>query len=367
VDAGATPPVRGVHEKTASAAQAIEGRDAKRIRYLDGWRGLSLICVLIGHFGQAPGVKIGPLGVELFFVLSGRLMAEILFVEKFPLKRFYARRFSRIYPALAAFATIAFVVLLNTPLRFKPAFVATDLTFSYNYFAALGHHRADANDHIWSLCVEEHAYILLGLIAWAARARRLPAVAVIAALAVASMVDGVVSSLLGQNWFDAYWRTDAHVASVLVSAAIYLATRKAGWVGAQPGLAVLAPACLAVGVLLNAEAFSDTVSYTMGTTLLALAVCTLDAAPRALRALLSSPLLAWVGVLSYSIYLWQQPFYAAIFLAPPSPGRSLVMLTGAVAAGAASFYLIEQPARRFLNRRLAGGRPSAGLSVRPAE
>jgi peptidoglycan/LPS O-acetylase OafA/YrhL len=352
----------------AVAAPEIVGRRAKRIRHLDGWRGMSLICVLIGHFGQAPGLKIGPLGVELFFVLSGRLMAEILFVEKFPLKRFYARRFSRIYPAMAVFAVIAFLVLLKTPLKFHPAFVATDLTFTYNYFAAIGHHRTDANDHIWSLCVEEHAYILLGLIALASRARRLAAAPTIALLAAASMLDGAVSRLLGQSWFDAYWRTDSHVASVLVSATVYLATRRTRWLETQAGVALLSPVCLLLGVLLFADAFGDPFSYTAGTTLLAIAVCTLDVAPRALRGLLSSPPIVWVGVLSYSIYLWQQPFYAAIFLAPPEAGRSLLLLAGAIAAGAASFYLLEQPARRILNRRLAGeASPTAELAARPAE
>ena len=360
----------GVIGATTGGARAerIEGRGARRILYLDGWRGISLICVLIGHFVGLRDLNIGPLGVDLFFVLSGRLMAEILFVERFPLKRFYARRFSRIYPALLAFVLIIFLVLLKSPLMFKAPFVATCLTFTYNYVAAVGHHRTDAIDHIWSLCVEEHAYLLLGLVALLSRVRRLPVILIIGALAAASMVDGVVSSLLGQDWFDAYWRTDAHVASVLVSAALYLAIRRMAGLESSAVGPWLAPLCAAMGVAFYGAAFRYPLSYTAGSTLLAVAVCTLDVAPAWMRSLLSNRFLTWVGVLSYSIYLWQQPFAAALSLEPRTLGRTLALLAGAIAAGAASFYLLEQPARQFLNRVLTGGRSrTAELAVSPAE
>jgi peptidoglycan/LPS O-acetylase OafA/YrhL len=349
----------------SAAASRVGGRSARRVLYLDGWRGISLICVLIGHFVGHRYLNIGPLGVELFFVLSGRLMAQILFVERFPLKRFYARRFSRIYPAMVAFVLIIFVVLLKSPLGFKAPFVATCLTFTYNYVAAFGH-RTDALDHIWSLCVEEHAYLLLGLVALLSRVRRAPVVLIIGALAVVSMVDGVVSSGLGQTWFSAYWRTDTHVASVLVSAALYLATRRMAGLETSPVGPWLAPLCAAMGAAFFGAAFRYPLSYTAGTTLLAVAVCTLDVAPAWMRSLLSNRFLTWVGVLSYSIYLWQQPFYAAMALEPPSLGRTLALLAGAIIAGAASFYLLEKPARQFLNRRLAGGPRAAKLAVSPA-
>lgn len=348
--------------------EAIEGPRARRITYLDGWRGVSLIFVLIGHFAPIAGMKMGPLGVELFFVLSGRLMAEILFVERFPLKTFYIRRFSRIFPAMAVFITLAFLVLMNSSLRFKPAFILTDLTFTYNFAAVFGH-RSPAIDHIWSLCIEEHAYLLLGLIALLSRLRRLPAMPVIFGLALLSMLDGAISTLIfGQDWFIGYWRTDTHVASVLISAAVYLATRRdAGrFLARIPSW--LPPACALAGVALFAEPVAHALSYTLGTALLAISVCTIDVAARPLRAFLSSPLLTWVGVLSYSIYLWQQPFYAMLDTGHVTVVRTLLFLAGAIVAGAASFYVLEQPARQFLNRVLTGRRsPTAGLAVGRAQ
>src|ERR1700761_7320849 len=49
---------------------------------LDNWRGWAILLVLIGHFFETDGDSLGRLGVELFFVLSGRLMADLLFVKR---------------------------------------------------------------------------------------------------------------------------------------------------------------------------------------------------------------------------------------------------------------------------------------------
>jgi len=77
-------------------------RNSAIISALDGWRGLAILGVLFDHFVTKSGINLGRFGVELFFVLSGRLMAEILFVQKMPLD-FFLRRFSRVYPALFVF------------------------------------------------------------------------------------------------------------------------------------------------------------------------------------------------------------------------------------------------------------------------
>ncbi len=61
---------------------ARESDQAHHVLALDGWRGLAVIVVLMGHFGADRYVpNVSSFGVDLFFVLSGRLMADILFVE----------------------------------------------------------------------------------------------------------------------------------------------------------------------------------------------------------------------------------------------------------------------------------------------
>src|SRR5215468_5050609 len=73
------------------------------VPYLDGWRGAAIGSLLVGHFTPLPGIDFGRVGVELFFVLSGRLMADILFVRNFALPAFFRRRISRIWPALVLY------------------------------------------------------------------------------------------------------------------------------------------------------------------------------------------------------------------------------------------------------------------------
>jgi peptidoglycan/LPS O-acetylase OafA/YrhL len=99
---------------------------------------------------------------------------------------------------------------------------------------------------------------------------------------------------------------------------------------------------------------------------LALAVNLLERAPDWLHALLSGRPLRQLGVWSFSIYLWQQPFYLAV-----SDGHLSAMAGAGAAllAGIASFYLVEQPARAYLNRRWRGAAatPPATPAVRPCE
>lgn len=203
-------------------SRSVVDRSARtRLAYLDGWRGLSIALVLIGHFFPVPGINLGVLGVEFFFVLSGRLMGEILFIERYPLKKFFKRRFSRIYPALLVFVVIAMVALSGTFIAYKWKAALTALTFTYNYAGILVT-RAGALDHIWSLCVEEHAYIILALISALVSSRN-RVIPLLLALALLAMANGAVSYWVFKLDYEAtYWRTDVHIASILLSASICL-------------------------------------------------------------------------------------------------------------------------------------------------
>ena len=69
-------------------------QNSQHFDYLDGWRGLAIIFLLIGHFYPVPGINFGHFGVNLFFVLSGLLMSRLLFVKSVPIPLFYKRRIS---------------------------------------------------------------------------------------------------------------------------------------------------------------------------------------------------------------------------------------------------------------------------------
>lgn len=343
-DAGAGDPEAG--SIGFRLARPVSHSHPRRLAYLDGWRGLSIIVVLAGHFLGNILLALGHLGVEMFFVLSGRLMAQILFVEQFPLREFYRRRIARILPAMTAFIAISLVVFHYDPYlgaRLKLAIASQALV--YNFVGAAGH-RSPVFDHVWSLCIEEHSYILLAILAWMVRRGRMtlrPALLVIAAL---SMLDGIFSELvLRQGWFTAYWRTDAHIASIVVSAWLFLTLRDR-----RPVPAWISPASGVLGISTFANGTPEYLYVTVGTSLLAIAVATLDTTWSGIRAILSMRVLTMAGTLSYSVYLWQQPFYQiAVWKLRLPPGWAVCFLIPAVACGIMSYVLVERPCRRWLN------------------
>ncbi|HEY1142934.1 MAG TPA: acyltransferase [Sphingomicrobium sp.] len=302
----------------------------KRITYLDGWRGLAIASVLVGHFGGI--FPAGGYGVELFFVLSGRLMAEILFVQNTPLPQFFLRRFSRIYPALLTLVTTMLLVGLASPWEGAAA-----LSFTMNYLSAFHIIKDGVLSHIWSVCIEEHCYALLACIAiWTARDIR-SAIAVCIAVALLAMLNGVLHFLsVGKGLHAIYWRTDVRLASVFLSAGFFLLLRGRHVPSLSP--------VLAAGVTAPLFYFAENpmVDYTVGTTLLAFAVNTIDQAPSWVRTGLSLKPLTQLGAWSYSIYLWQQPFYLGFHGNPAG-------LAGVLGAALLSFYLVERPARRAIN------------------
>lgn len=322
----------------------------KHIPYLDGWRGLAITGVLFGHFVTTQGINLGRLGVELFFVLSGRLMAEILFVRNKPLAEFYPRRLSRIYPALLAFvaAMLAAATVVGGEPTIPQALAA--ITFTTNYLnPILG--RAGALDHIWSLCIEEHMYMLLGLVAYIHRRRALPLIPLFSVLIVAAVANGFVQTLGGGDYYDVYWRTDVRGASLLMGVVAYLGLPAGG--GAR--LPWLGPILLAVGVALNFNAVPDVLKYSIGSASLAVSLVLMVNAPKAALGVFQNPVLMRVGVWSYSLYLWQQPFEKLNL----SPILKLLVVPVVFVVALGSYYLIEQPARKKINE-WAGRDRSAG-------
>ena len=328
-----------------------------RLPYLDGWRGLSILAVLMGHFLPVPGINLGRLGVELFFVLSGRLMAEILFVDRMALPHFFRRRIARIVPGLAAFvlAMVAAHFLVTAlagragPFRLAGQDVAAVATLTANYVFAFNHTES-VLAHIWSVCIEEHAYILLAGIALLTARQARTAMAILLLVCVLGATLGIAGTLEGGGYREIYWRTDVRLVSIFLSSSLFLffwfnpgvAQRLGGWW----------PLLLAgAGVALFMDGIPHYLSHTLGTCCLALALNLLTNADLRIRRLLEARILVTFGLWSFSIYLWQQPFSYMVDYHAIAP---LPLLLAAMAAGVASFRLIEQPARRWLNRNWRG-------------
>jgi peptidoglycan/LPS O-acetylase OafA/YrhL len=318
-----------------------------RITVWDGWRGIAILSVLIGHFTFSAWIWEERFGVDVFFVLSGMLMSNILFVQRLHLRDFYIRRVSRVIPALIVFLLAAFLVSVKLRYEFRVSeffaslfFVRTYLPVDADYFST-----QLPTGHLWSLNVEEHSYIVMSLMSVFLLSRSTIAYALLSIFAMSVAINFYNYAVLPAQEFEySLIRTESAVGFIAFSAAYNLFRIKYS-ITVPPHLPlllfVLAIACylsIAPGWLM----------FLFSPIFLGIAVNHIVDSAKTTRLILNFTPLRWLGILSYSIYLWQQIFYKLYYALPGGP------LTGfflSIVAGTLSFYLLENPVRRAINNR----------------
>ncbi|MES2323979.1 MAG: acyltransferase [Pseudomonadota bacterium] len=324
----------------------------KLIPHLDGWRGIAISAVLIAHFcPRLNSSWIGELGVQLFFVLSGYLMSNLLFIKKVDLASFFWRRLARVLPTFVLYVlTMAvYASITGTPPQLDE--ILATLTFLRTYLPA--HidiwNSGWAIGNLWSLNVEEHSYIYLAAVALIARWSSNKSTLL---LLLAASIAAILTVLLyypshppagAANWD---LRTECAALGLIAAATIRVVKHDFHFSMGRIESAI------AIGSVIFAALCYSTyqhkgVHLTMAPIALAIGINFLDKAPRLINALLSSRQLCWIGTCSFSVYLWQQPFYLAVKTGeiPEWLGFGIAMLIGV-----ASYYLLENPARKRLNQ-----------------
>lgn len=263
------------------------------------------------------------------------------------LKDFYIRRFSRVIPALVVFllASLAVALLLNY--EFKPVELLASLVFVRTYFPAdpVYYSTVLPTGHLWSLSVEEHSYIIMSILSVVLIAHR-KIVAFLFSLFLLSVFICWYNYLtIPASEFEATLiRTETAIGFIAFSAGYNLLIKRNNLVlnGYVPVVCVfLAFACYV-------RLFPIWLTFTLCPVLLGVAINHLLQSTALVRRLFCFAPLRWFGVLSYSIYLWQQIFYKLYYALP---GGALTAFLLSLIAGAGSFFLIENPARRYINTK----------------
>jgi peptidoglycan/LPS O-acetylase OafA/YrhL len=334
---------------------------------IDGLRAVAVISVVLFHAGFTT-FSGGFAGVDVFFVISGYLISQILIRElgqgRFSIVRFYERRARRILPALfvVLLCCVPFAWLWMLPMelrRFGQSLMAV-ATFSSNilFWFKTDYFSPSAEEqpllHTWSLAVEEQYYIVFPVLlalGWKLGRRRVAVGVWLIAL----------TSFLGSEWASRHheaanfyllpsraWELLAGVLAALwqqaqQSRSPSVAPGPGSLVGPLVGLALIAYSVVGFGPHTpTPSAFA--LAPVLGAVLIVLFATHTSSVGR----LLSWRPLVGIGLLSYSAYLWHQPILAFARLAgvgSSTPVR-LLLAFSAFPLAYLSWRFVEQPLRR---------------------
>jgi len=323
---------------------------------LDGLRALSIIIVIAQHFSSSH--QFGPhdylwrfqlcdMGVRIFFVISGFLITSLLLSENeengcIDLPNFYARRFLRIFPAYYSFLFIVGIFTLANLISVTASDFLGPISYLSNYIGT-----TQLLGHTWSLAVEQQFYLIWPIILVILGFRTgliLAAIFIIAApiarvllsidtetpatlwthfeLTGDALSAGCIFAILRQRmWEIPLYRKFISKPILIASVPIVIfLTTSHQWPIFWNGLGTLAANILIVLILDNCMRLESSVIY---------------------KILNRNPL-KFIGLISYSLYIWQQ-FFAYSKLTN-TYGISLILM---FAVAISSYFIIEKPALRL--------------------
>ncbi len=340
--------------------------ETKRLASLDGWRAVAIILVLVSHFHWSGGAedvpsiitsfaRYGDFGVRIFFVVSGFLITFLLIREhddtgKINLRDFYARRSLRIFPVYFSYLFVLFLLQIFSGYSDVASSWLGSLTFTRNILG-----RGDsATVHLWSLAVEEQFYILWP-VAFAAFGLATRTKATVAALMVVVVVSTVARGTVcdGQSFICLKVLGPRSIVNCADQLAIgcmaafifrHAADRipkssLSFWIGL--GLV------LAIELQVWPARHYPSLARTLQAFLMAICIlCSVSGRPRYAYSALNGTAPAWIGRLSYSLYVWHMLFLPGFmgqaFAHVPFMNWK-VWLIPAILTAISSYFLIEKP------------------------
>ena len=374
---------------------------------IDGLRAISVLAVILYHAPVSfmPG---GFFGVEVFFLISGYLITSLLIGEqrregRISLREFWLRRARRLLPALycmlAVVVIAAAVVASDSVSRLRGDVVAAlayvsnwwQLFDQQSYFELAG--RPPLLQHLWSLAVEEQFYVLWPL-AFAFAVTRVKKRTMLVGTAGIAVASSVVMALAFQGGADntgLYYNTFTRLSGLLGGCALAMVWRpdrlrarrnhpavgKAMDVLGISGVVVL----VAMFALVHdGDAFVFRGGFALVDLATAAVVMSVVHPDGRIGSALGTPVLRWIGLRSYGLYLWHFPIFAMtrpqLDLDWPAIPLTIFRVVLTLAATELSYRFVELPIRhgaisRWRDRPVFAHRPfrrrvqMVGLSLVP--
>lgn len=335
---------------------------------IDGLRAVAIVPVVLFHFGISPFAG-GFVGVDVFFVISGYLITSLVAAEitdgTFSLVRFYERRVRRIFPALFAMLAIVTVAACVLLFPFDLVYYAKSLcatalfAANFEFWRETGYFDVLSNQkpliHLWSIAVEEQFYLLFPALLLLIGTRRRVRLASVIGILFASLcfsiwaamhakaagfyllpsrawelMAGAVLALGGIPTIRSrFWREAAGILGIaLIGYAIIALSPETPF----PGAYALLP-CAGAALVIHSGRGDETV----------------------VRKVLALRPLVFIGLISYSLYLWHWPIYVLaryVLFRDLSLAERCVLIAVSFLLATLSWHFVEQPLRRPVRRRL---------------
>jgi len=342
---------------------------------LDGLRTIAIALVIASHgvdgFVRTAGITVGETqlfvfrsfgikGVTLFFSISGFLITHLLIREQqangmISLSSFYMRRMLRIFPAFYFYllAVVTFATIVGRPIR--PSNIALAGTFlnDYRIFFHVASSTSDLDGflgHTWSLATEEQFYLVwpIVFVVWGlSRAKWVAGILILLMPLVRVLCYFLVPSGRAAMAFEAHDNLDRLMCGCLL--ALLSGDQRFEAVMRKFQSAIWPSICVAWIFLVQPVLefrFGGTYSLVFGISIESLMWAFLIGwlirnADSMAAAFLNLRPVAFIGSLSYSLYLWQQPFTQEAN--STVTGRFPINLLCIIAAACFSYFVIERP------------------------
>jgi peptidoglycan/LPS O-acetylase OafA/YrhL len=318
-----------------------------RIPSLDGLRAISITLVLLSHWLTWSRISpqlmesYGKLGVHVFFVLSGYLITNLLLREQartstVSLRDFYVRRAFRIFPAAFVFLAVAVAI-------FWPQMRWYHVAAAFFYVANMDSSRPWIFGHLWSLSIEEQFYLLwpLAMKKW----YRYRTALLLSVFLGVPVFRTALYAFKAQNGF-LHGSLPVHADQLAIGCLLAVLAPRLPKIRGYLALAMVFAAITIPAFPASSSARTLFMLFVLRPLLhVSIAGCVLHVMQVPYRPLNWAPV-AWLGKISYSVYLWQE-----LFLRDSGLHLGYAGVPATLACACLSYYLVEQPLLRLRDMR----------------